>query len=113
MLGYASLTFAEDDNDDGSWIKNKEIMYLLSFLAIVNTDATLAQIKSPNIQRIWSGYSTMTYIWNILIYVMSHPPSVYLRTYPHSWRMGNQEQNMNDLNLHLHLNCLTSSDLVK
>lgn len=54
MLGYASLTFAEDDNDDGSRIKNKEIMnmYLLSFLAIVNTDATLAQIKSPNIQRI-------------------------------------------------------------
>ncbi len=60
---------------------------------------------------IWLFYNDLHL--NILIYVMSHPPSVYLRTYPHSWRMGNQEQNMNDLNLHLHLNCLTSSDLVK
>ncbi len=29
MLGYATLTLAEDDSDDGSRIKNKEIMYLL------------------------------------------------------------------------------------
>ncbi len=29
MLGYATLTLAEDDNEDGSRIKNKEITYLL------------------------------------------------------------------------------------
>lgn len=106
MLFYATLTFAEDNNDYGSRIKNKEIMnmYLLSFLASqYRCHVTLAQIKSPNIQSIWSGYSTFTYILNILIYITSHPSSVYLRTHQHSWRMSNQEQNMNDLYLYLHL----------